>query len=162
MSMPCSSAIFRTSGLDFVRRKSSADVAPHHRLFAAAQVLAPSTSRLISTNAEASLQSCRRRGARRAVVMRRFRGVRFARSDGAQAEEEVAAGAGGLDPPHQRFRWWPPLAQRFRGRRCLFSTRVGCAGSDFAPSPSSTATTVFTSTVSPSLCLMSVSVPAAG
>ena len=142
MSMPCSSAILRTSGLDFVRRNSSAPVAlPSSRCVGAGGI-----SSLFFTSGFTSVL-CAEGGAVGApcsvVVIRGF-----GRSTAAGASAFGDSGRGELSA--------------FAGADSFARALASGFAAGFAPSPSSTATTVFTSTVSPSLNLISVRVPAAG
>src|SRR6266481_3896672 len=160
MSMLCSEAILRTSGLDLVRRNSSAEAPSPLR--AGGPVLpfaAPAVSAFLTKVLTSVLWAAGEAGAGAEVMTGLGRsivaaGSGFAGSDGAVtsagAVVGTAAGAGGDD-----------AAAGDAGAAAASSFADSFAGGA-APLPSRTATTVFTSTVSPSLYLTSVSVPAAG
>ena len=140
ISTPCSSAIFRTSGLDFVRRKSSA-VAPPLPGWVAG--FAPPASLLLTSGFTS-------------VLCAGGAGGGAAGFDSGAAvitglgRSTIAGGSG----------WVTSGASTLTGSGVSWSFAAALSTAGFAPS--STATTVFPSAVSPSLNLISESVPAAG
>ena len=148
ISMPCSSAILRTSGLDFVRRNSSA-LAP-----------GPASEPASLGGAAADEVSCRAGSSR---LTSGFTAVLPLGAFGAPCSTVVIAGFGGsiVGGGAGVSCCFGASALAGSGVSCSVAAAVSTVAG-FAPLPSSTATTVFTSTVSPSLALISVRVPAAG
>src|SRR5258708_29885151 len=158
ISMLCCEAILRTSGRDLVRRNSSAVAPSTLRPGGGLAFEAPAGSPFLTNVLTSVLWAAGAAGAGAEVMTGLGRstvavGSGFAGADGAGASAgavlEVSAGAGGDD-----------TSAGDAGAAAASSFADSFAGGA-APLPSRTATTVFTSTLSPSLYLTSVSVPAA-
>ena len=148
MSTPCSSAILRTSGLDFVRRSSAALAAPppsSRREGAGWRAGSPRFTNGFTSVLPDEVGAAGAGAPRSVVVM-----TGFGRSTAGGASALGGSGAG--------------VSAFAAAGASAFASVTPAAGVDVwvADTPSSRATTVFTSTVSPSLNLTSVSVPAAG
>ena len=169
ISTPCSSAILRTSGLDFVRRSSSAVASaplPLPLSLAALAGVVPDES--LGSSAATSLADAVCFGAE--TVCLAGAGSTSApvaadasalASGGATSAGFVTGCASGCGCPSVSS---ASDAAGAAAAGALAAAASAFAGGSAAPAaaPSSTATTVFISTVSPSLKRISVNVPAAG